>query len=173
MNDKEKQEQYWESFQIALKLEEEGKELFTKAALSTKSKLARQTFEFLAKEEDKHIAQIKNFYKTLEISDGEDFPDIEPSTAEEKLESFNKKLETIKDEYQITGTDIEAYQMALKVENGSEEYYQERLKSTQNPKLQKFYKWLIEEEKMHSRLIKSCLKFVEDPAEWFRRRKKP
>jgi rubrerythrin len=161
-----------EPFRIALTLEREGKELFLKAAGTTKSKLARQTFEFLAKEEDKHIEKIEKFYRSLEQSGGRDIPEIEDSRADEKLESFNSTLEAMKDEFTATSSDIEAYQMALQFENGTEGFYEEKLTESDNPRIQRFYRWLIEEETMHSRLLRSCLMFVEDPTAWFKKRKK-
>ena len=161
-----------EPFQIALKLEKEGRELFLYAARTTKSKLARQTFEYLAREEDKHIEKIEKFYSALELSRGGEIPDIEDSQAEEKLESFNQRLESIKDEYQVTTSDIEAYEMALQFESGTEEFYEEKLREAENPKIRRFYQWLMDEEQMHTRLLKSCLRFVENPAEWFAKRKK-
>jgi len=172
MTQKKSTDDILEPFRIALELEREGKQLFSEAATSTPSKLARQTFEFLATEEDKHIEKIERFYESMESSGENDLPDTEDSNAEEKLESFNKRLEAIKDEFKATKSDIEAYQIALKFENGAEEFYAEKLAETTNPKIQRFYQWLIDEETMHSRLIKSCLQFVEDPAEWFKRRKK-
>ena len=160
-----------EPFQIALSLEKEGQRLFLEAAEKTSSKLARQTFEFLAKEEVKHIEKIQKFYDALARSRGAELPDTEDSTANEKLESFNKMLESLKDDFEATSSDIDAYRMALEFEGGTEDFYEQKLAEADNPRLKKFYKWLIEEEEMHSRLLKSCLRFVEDPAEWFSRRK--
>ncbi len=161
-----------EPLEIALKLEREGKKLFRQAASDTKSKIARQTFEFLENEEDKHIQNIERFYNTLKDSKGENIPDIEDSTAVERMEDFNLKLEKIKDEFQGSSTDLEAYRMALKFENGAEEFYQKKYSEATDPGIKKFYFWLIQEEAMHTRLINSCLKFVTDPTEWFKRRKK-
>jgi len=45
------------------------------------------------------------------------------------------------------------------------------LNESDNPKVKKFYKWLIEEEEMHSRLLKSCIKFIDNPADWFKSHK--
>lgn len=160
-----------EPFRIALALEREGKRLFSEAAVTTTSNLARQTFEFLAAEEDKHIERIEKFYQAAKHSGGRDYPDTEDSTADQRLESFNLKLESLRGEYKSTSTDIEAYEMALEFETGAEEFYQEKFKESDNPRVKRFYRWLIEEEAMHSRLLKSCLRFVQDPAEWFRRRK--
>lgn len=172
MNNRENQNNLIEPLKIALNLEHEGKQMFIRAAEETQSKLAKQTFEFLAAEEDRHIANIERFYRSIEGSVGENIPEIEDSDANEKLESFNLKLESIKDDFKTTSSDIEAYQLALKFENGAEEFYQEKFEEATDPKIKKFYKWLIDEESMHSRLLNSCLKFVEDPTEWFRIRKK-
>ncbi len=166
------QEKLIETLHVALKLEEEGRTLFLQAASETKSKLAKQTFEFLAKEEDKHIENIKHFYDTLVDSDISQLPDLEDSNADEKLEAFNLKLEALREEFEPTMTDIEAYKLALKFENGAEEFYTKQLANAVDPKIRKFYSWLEEEETMHSRLINSCLKFVENPTEWFQKRKK-
>jgi rubrerythrin len=168
MNIKQDKEDILEPFRIARRLEEEGRRFFAETAQKTESRLARQTFEFLAQEEINHIKEIDRFYRSLEESGGSECPDIEDSDVEEKLAVFNEKLAQLKNEFQPSITDIEAYRLALKFENGAEEFYSEKLAQTDNPKIKKFYRWLIEEEKMHSRLLKSCLKFVEDPAEWFR-----
>ena len=161
-----------EPLEIAISLEKKGKKMFLQAAAETKSKLARQTFEFLAAEEDKHIENIEKFYKGLKDSDGEIIPDVEDSTADDRLEEFNQKLEAIKDEFKGTTTDLEAYRMGLEFESGAEDFYAQKLAETKDPKIQKIYRWLIVEESMHSRLINSCIKFVEDPASWFKSRNK-
>lgn len=160
-----------EPLRIALKLEQEGKQFFLDAASTTRSKLARQTFEFLAKEEDKHIEQIQKMYDSVEGSQGEDLLDAGVSDADKKLVAFNEKLAELRDEFKGNDDDTTAYNMALKFENGAEEFYEEKMNEAEDPLVKKFYKWLIEEEEMHSRLLKSCLKFVEDPAGWFKSHK--
>lgn len=158
-------------YRIALEMEKEGKQLFLDAARATKSDLARQTFEFLAKEEDRHLQQIEKFYRAMEESDGRGVPHVDDSDADARLEGFNQRLESMRADFVSTASDIEAYRVALKFENGAEEFYQEMLDRCDDPRIKRFYRWLIDEESMHSRLINSCLKFVEDPTEWFRRRK--
>lgn len=166
------QDQQFDAYLIALKLEREGKQTFLDAAANTDSKLAKQTFEFLANEEDKHIQKIEDFYNSLVKSGGKEIIDVGISNAEEKLEEFYIKLESIKDEFKGSDSDIAAYKMALDLENGAEELYEEMYNNATDPKIKKFCKWLVDEESMHSRLLNSCLKFVEDPAEWFKIRKK-
>ena len=156
-----------EPLAVALRLEQEGRQSFLDAAASTKSKLARQTFEFLAKEEDKHIAHIKEFIDSITDTDGKSLFDAGISNAEEKLASFNARLKQLKDEITPTASDVEAYEFALKFENGAEEFYVEQLEKSDNEHVRKFYRWLIDEETMHARLLKSCLRFAKDPTAWF------
>lgn len=161
-----------EPLRIALKLEMEGKQFFLDAASSTRSKIARQTFEFLAKEEDKHIDHIQKMCESVEGSEGKDLLDAGISDADKKLAEFNSRLAKLRDEFQGSSDDSAAYNMALKFENGAEEFYEKMMNESDDPRVKKFYKWLIEEESMHSRLLKSCLKFVEDPAVWFKSHKR-
>lgn len=170
MPDKKNIAELLEPLRTALELERQGKEFFQEAAATTTSKLARQTFEFLAAEEDRHIERIEQFYRSLEETGETDLPDTEPSDAEARLKTFNDTLAVLKDHITPSTTDVEAYRTAIAFENGAEEFYAEKVAESLNPKVKKFYQWLIDEEEMHSRLLSSCLEFVEDPAEWFRKR---
>lgn len=160
-----------EPYRIALKLEREGRQFFIDASKSTSSDLARKTFRFLADEEERHIRKIEEFCASLENSPAGELLDVGESDADVKFEQFVDRLEAIKDDFKATESDVEAYRMALRFENGAEEFYQEMFDKADNPHVKKFYRWLIVEESMHSRVINSCLKFLDDPAEWFRRRK--
>lgn len=159
-----------EPLAVALKLEQEGKKFFLETAQKFKSKLARQTFEFLAQEEDKHIERIQEFYHSIESTGQTHHLKIEESTASARLEAFNEKLATLKDEISASATDIEAYQYALKFENGAEEFYEKSRRESRDENVRAFYRWLIQEEEMHSKLIHSCLKFAADPISWFKER---
>jgi rubrerythrin len=155
---------------MAIKLEEEGRQFFLKAARSVTSKFARQTFEFLAAEEDKHIERIQEFYRTIDNPEINTPLEFDEEDADRRFEAFNDKLAKLSQEIQATESDIEAYNVALKFENGAEELYARQLKESSDPNVKKFYRWLIREEEMHSRLLKSCLEFADDPAGWFQKR---
>lgn len=161
-----------EPFRIARRLEEEGKAFFEEAARKAQSPLVRQTFEFLAKEEIRHIEKINGMYQSLEESGGTEAPETEDSDAEVKLRAFNDRLAGLKDEIQPSLSDVEAYHVALRFENGAEEFYEEKMNEADDPKIKRFYKWLIDEETMHARLLRSCLAFAEDPTSWFKNHRK-
>jgi len=95
---------------------------------------------------------------------------LDETEAERHLEAFDKKLAELKDELQPTVTDIEAYEYALKFENGAEEFYRQKMNESDIPEVQEFYRWLVGEEELHSRVLESCLMFARDPAAWFKDR---
>jgi rubrerythrin len=160
-----------EPLRMAIQLEQEGRKFFLEAARSVQSKFAQQTFEFLAAEENKHIERIKEFYESIEQPAGKEPPAFDEQDADRRLRAFNERLVHLKEEIEPTASDVEAYRLALKFENGAEELYARQLKESQDPVVKKFYRWLVREEEMHSRLLRSCLEFAEDPAGWFQKQK--
>lgn len=158
-----------EPLQIALNLETEGRAFFLEAAAKSTGKFTRQTFEFLAGEEDRHIENISRFSQSIIESGGEPQFDVGLSDAPAKLASFNARLAALRGEFVPSMTDAEAYRFALQFENGAEAFYAEQMTAATHPLVRKFYAWLIDEESMHARLLTSCLQFAEDPESWFRR----
>jgi rubrerythrin len=156
---------------VALRLEQEGKQFFSEAAVKVTGKAARQTFEFLAAEEDKHIRRIQDFYRSLEQSGGQDVPESEESDADARMAGFDDQMAALRHEIRPTLSDVDAYRMALKFENGAEEFYARQVKESADQRIQRFYIWLINEESMHARVLNSCIQFAEDPAVWFQKRK--
>jgi rubrerythrin len=168
MNETPNKDDLLEPLKVALKLEQEGKRLFTEAARRVTGTHARQTFEFLQAEEDRHIDRIRKHFESIEQSGTISDIDLDETEAERKLSHFNRELARLRHEIRPSTSDIEAYRFALEFENGAEEFYERKLQETDDPKVVRFYRWLIREERMHSRLLQSCLRFAEDPAGWFK-----
>ena len=155
---------------VAIRLETEGKRFFSELGARVTGKSAKQTFEFLAGEEDKHIRRIGEFYHALEQSAGARIPEIAESDIHERLARFNDALASLKDEVGSSLSDVEAYRTALKFENGAEEFYLKQIAENDDPHLCQFYSWLVGEEAMHARVLNSCIQFAENPTAWFKNR---
>jgi len=154
--------------EVAIGLEEKGKKIFADAAARVSGKHARRTFEFLVTEEDRHIERIRQFYDSIQKSGQDELPEVAESDASARLSDFNQRMADLREDIRPSSSDIEAYKFALRFENGAEEFYQEQMDKAKNQRVKQFYRWLIHEEEMHSKLLTSCLKFAEDPAAWFR-----
>jgi rubrerythrin len=159
-----------EPLRTALQMEVEGKQLFIEAARRATGRHARQTFEFLAAEEDKHIAHIRKFFASIQESAGKTPPQLDPSDAPARLRAFNDRIARMRDELRPTKSDVEAYRFAIRFENGAEDFYRKQIEETDNEHVRAFYAWLVEEETLHAGVLQSCLDFAEDPAAWFKTR---
>ena len=164
------QKAHLEPLGMALKLEREGRKFFEDCAANFESRLAKQTFKFLASEEAKHILRIEEFYENIEKTGETGLPELGGANTEERFASFDARLSRLRDEVKSTATDVEAYRYALKFENGAELFYAECMNESDDENIKNFYKWLIEEEAMHSKVLEACLKFAEDPEEFFKNR---
>ncbi len=157
-----------DALKVALELEREGKQFFEETARRFESPLARRTFEFLAAEEERHIERIQEFYQIIADTGSTETAVIEESRALDRLTEFQSRLSDLKGQISPSATDIEAYEYALRFENGAEEFYEQSLLEATDANVRRFYQWLIKEEEMHSRLLESCLAFARDPAQWFK-----
>lgn len=157
-----------EPLKIALRLEHEGKKFFEEAARRCEGKLPRQTFEFLAAEEDKHIEHIEQFYKSLVDSPDAVAPATDDTATDERFSTLHDQLDKLKSSITADASDLEAYQTALQFENGAEEFYAEQAEKAGKPAIREFYLWLIREEERHAKLLESCVRFVKDPASFFK-----
>ena len=156
-----------EPLRVALKLEQEGRKFFREAAERCEGDLPRKTFEFLADEEDKHIEHIEEFFKSLVDSEDAAPPPVDDDAAEDRFVDFANRMDELKEEIKPTASDVEAYQYAIRFENGAEEFYAEQAAKADKPHVKKFYQWLIREEERHAKLLNNCVEFAENPARWF------
>ncbi len=159
-----------EPLKVALRLEEEGRRFFLEAAAQVTNLHARQTLEFLAAEEGKHIERIREFYRSVESGIAAP-PIISPESVEQRTRAFNDRLAALREEIRPGASDVEAYELAVKFENGAADFYTQQIDTSTDPDVKAFYRWLVEEESLHSEVLNSCLVFIGDPARWFRERR--
>lgn len=169
MSNSPNHEEVLEPLRIALRLEHEGKKFFAEAASRCEGKLPRQTFQFLAAEEDKHIEHIERFYKSLVDSPDAAPPAVDDVATDERFATLKGQLDALRTSLTPDASDLEAYQTALQFENGAEEFYAEQADKADKPAIREFYHWLIREEERHAALLESCIRFVQDPASWFKK----
>jgi len=162
-------EKLLEPLRIALSMEAEGRQTFAEAARRATGRHARQTFEFLTAEEDRHIERIKHFYESLQNETSPEVPEVLPAEIDDKLDQINRGMAALKPELKPAASDVEAFRFALGFENGAEAFYRKQIDTTKNEQVRRFYAWLVQEEGLHGRVLESCLLFAQDPAAWFRK----
>lgn len=156
-----------EPLQHALKLEREGKKFFSDAARRCQRALPRRTFEFLAEEEDRHIEHIERFYHSLVDSADAAPPILDEQATADRFNNLIDRLGQLRADIDPSLSDLEAYQTAIKFENGAEDFYREQIGRTDKPHIKSFYEWLIREEERHASFLHDCVAFAKDPSRWF------
>ena len=156
--------------EVALQMETEGRYLFLEAARRASGRHARQTFEFLAAEEGRHLARVRDFYVSIEQERKPDDSFRPDPSARSRLAEFDTGLARLCDEPKPARSDVEAFRFAIRFENGAEDFYRRQIEDTETEQARNFYRWLVAEEEIHARMLASCLEFAEDPAAWRQKR---
>ena len=153
-----------EAFQKALDFEEKGKEIYTEVAKTTFSPLVKKSFEFLAKEEEKHIVEIKGY-----IENENENPNIELSGAkkDDVKDFFNMTVEEYKEGIEFSEDDVKAYERAMELETDSYNFYKAQFAIAQDENLKKFFGFLMEQESAHYLMLEKTLKFIRDPQHFY------
>ncbi len=155
-----------EILQSAINMEKDGREFYLKAAQDSKSSLAKNLFEVLAKEEIIHQEVISEIYEALKS--GNQWPDarITPVHSENAENIFSA---AIKDPQQqkAASDDLEAVGIALKMEEKAFKLYSGRAKESTYPAETEFYQALAHEEQKHITSLRDTEEYLIDPEGWF------
>lgn len=157
--------------QLAIEKEKARKAMYEEAAAQATNPLVKSTFESLAREEDKHAEFVQTYYDRqvaseawpapAEIGADYDFRDV-------IKEIFKQANEGIK----AAGAKAEAelhdvYVAAIDAELESVHYYTDALNHATDPIARQFFSILVEQEKLHHKLLKDTQQYLEDPSAWY------
>ena len=152
-----------EVIEMAIRIEENGVEFYTRAGNATKSERLKELFIFLAREEKKHIACFEDMDKRIESND---LPgSIDPYLEEESLylkALANSRVFTNAHEGKGLAGEVrgenDILQTAINMEKDSILFYYE-LHNAVRDKDKATLRNLIEEEKTHLRKLTELQKF--------------
>lgn len=147
------------AFEMAKKIELEGKEFYERAESMAKNRFVAQVFSTLAKEEEAHIRAIERIYGELKEK-GKLNEWVVTTQDEVKPYIFTpEKIEEVKD----AKDDVEALKFALELEEKSISFYESMAKESQDSKLKRFFLTLSYEERGHYLRIVDSIEFLVDP----------
>jgi rubrerythrin len=150
----------------AEKMEVEGKEFYLKMSLNSVNERGRQLFRILAEEEDNHRQDFRQIYQSL-LSEKET-PDLDfPPEKENRLHSlFPQTVEEVEKEIKAPKAELEAIDTAIGMEKQGIDFYFSQASKAYSPKVRRFYRELVLEEKRHKATLEDYRKYVIDPAGW-------
>lgn len=159
------------AYESAIALEREGHRFFSDSAEKSQDKLAKEVFEFLAKEELKHIESIEDFRKSRR--QGRSFA-MEAVTSKSGAETLHRGIEKIfkelEKEAKPTAADLEVYQLGMNLEARGVTFYRKVHEEARDLRAKELFAFLVEEEQRHYKILEDCYNYMENPAEFFHRR---
>jgi rubrerythrin len=149
------------ALETAMKGEIEGRELYRMAAEKSGDEKARETFAFLAREEDSHLEALKGMHAAF--VKGEKIP--VPSLP--RLLSFEDASSPIfstsfKERLKGKHFEMSALSIAVKLEKDSFQFYRSMAEQSADPDLKGFFQHLSSWEKDHFEALTREMDLLED-----------
>jgi rubrerythrin len=146
------------ALQEAVKGEIEGRELYSAAAEKTADGKAKEVFQMLADEEQKHHDALIQMAK--DYGQGKDLtmPQFE---APARLEDAESPIFTREFKEKISDFDMSALSIGIKLELESEKFYRQMAKEAQEKEVKNLFSRLADWEKGHFEYLQKQIGFLE------------
>ncbi|MCU0639223.1 MAG: ferritin family protein [Candidatus Krumholzibacteria bacterium] len=145
-------------FEFALKMEEDGRDLYLEIARGSGDEGIKSIFLSLAADEERHRDAIRKMRKGL--------PEIEET---EVLSTAKNVFEEIRDsgeKIDIEDTQPDLYRKARDIEDRSVKFYDEKAGEEKDHGRKRVFKALAAEERKHYFLLDHLVEFVSRPETW-------
>jgi len=145
------------SIEFAIDMEMDSKRYYLQQAEKAEDSGLRSIFHTLAEEESIHARILKNKAETLEYELIDTYAEIKSVFVE--IGNYKNIIKQIPDALDI-------YTFALENEKKSLDVYQEMLQEATNDKDKKIFKYLIEQESDHYKVMEQLIELVNHPNDW-------
>lgn len=151
-----------EAMQEALEFEKKGKDIYEDVAEKTFNPMVKKTFQYLAREEENHIAEILKYIESQELD-----REFKGACMKDVQKFFNMTIDEYKEGIEFSRDDEKAYQKALDLEESSYDYYKDQREKAQDQRLREFFTFVMEQERAHYLMLEKTLRFMKDPENFF------
>ena len=161
----QEQETTRQALQVAIQMEIDGKEFYSRAAKASGNPMGKKLLNRLSQEEDIHRQVFQNIYNTLGETKGWPAADIKHTDVlttimKEAAENVGKGMKSEPQE-------IDDVKTAMEMENKTYDYYRAQAAKATFPAEKEFYERLVVQEEEHHKVLLSYYEFLKDPEAWF------
>lgn len=162
-----------EALDIAIQMEIDGKEFYTRASRMSGNELGRKLLLSLAAEEDLHRRKFEEIYEA--ISRGEAWLEVglPRGQGEARVTMFARAAEKLGSGIEVPANELEAIRTAMTMENESYDFYRSRMEKAGRDAERSFYEAVAAEEKEHYLVLLDYYEYIQDPAGWFVQKERP
>lgn len=167
------QDKTLEALQIAIEMENNGKQCYLEASEVSGNEVGRQLLESLAAEEDTHRRKFEEIYDAIRGERSWPKIDLLPDRGKGLRDLFVKTCEMIGVNVKGLATEFDAIKTAMDKENKSYDFYKRQSEAATYDAERDFYETLAAEEREHGLILLDYYEYLTDPAGWFVNKEHP
>jgi rubrerythrin len=149
------------SVEIALKMELDAVEFYSKCAEKTKSPIGKKMFLSIADDERHHVACANKVVRGLGFDPSKNTPKQNMKTI------FESNKNILSQKVTATTDDLEALTIAMKMEKDGVEFYRKAAAEASTPEEKAFFECLIKDEEEHYAIFENAHSLLSDTSNWF------
>ena len=150
-----------DALEMAVKMETDAVRFYAEAANKTHYPVGKKMFQTIAEDEKRHIAIISQIIKGLNVT-----PD-DVSPMKNVLSIFETMKSGMMKKIAVSPDELEAFTIAMKMEQESVEFYKETLATVTKEKEKALIERLIWEEKQHYEIFSNTYQYLANTGNWF------
>ena len=164
------QEKTLEGLKVALQIEVEGKDFYTRASQESSNELGKKLLATLASEEDYHRQVFASIYESIRSNKGWPKIDFRADGGSGLRTVFSRSLTP---NVTTSKSELEAVVTARAMETRTYDYYQSQKKRATSAPERDFYERLAAQEQEHNLVLADYFEYMQNPAGWFVKKEHP
>lgn len=146
-------------FDLAMEMEKEGEKYYQHLAEKTASAGMKNILGQLALDEAKHFQVLQKLKASARA-------ELESTPVLARAKTIFQQLREEKDWDSLPAAQADLYRKARDIETRSFRFYMEKARENSDPRVQKMFFLIAEEEKRHEFLLEHLLQFISRPQAW-------
>jgi rubrerythrin len=144
----------------AIEFEKRGYEVYKDIANKTDNLFVKKVFLYLSEQEKYHVEAIEKWVDSREI-------EIKSDSFDNVLRFFNYSVDEFRDKVvAFSDGDLNSQKMAMDMEMSSYNFYKDKFESAEDEDEKEFYKFLMEQENLHYKMIEQTFMFLKNPLDY-------
>jgi len=149
------------AIEMAIRMEQEAVDFYTKCAERTGNPVGRKMFLSIAEDEQYHIACALNMQKGQKVVPASTTP------LEDMKNIFEQNKQDMLNRVPSTAGELDALKIAMKMEEEAVAFYRNASAQAGTAEEKGFFDCLIKDEEEHFRIFQNTYSFLDDSGNWF------
>ncbi len=149
------------AIEIAIKMEKDAIDFYTKAAGKTKHPVGKKMFLSITEDEKRHLQMLSQIFKEVDIK----IQEVSPMKNIKSI--FESMKDSMMNRIEATNDELEAFKIAMQMEKEGIEFYKHAEAEAQKEKEKALFERLIKEEEQHYAIFANTYSFMSDTGNWF------